>query len=738
MRAVATVLTFALAANPLIGLAQTKQPSASATSAPAGPTQDAGWPRQFTKDGAVLVAYQPQITDWKNYKDLTARVAFSLTPAGGKPILGVADLEADTMVDQEARTVFLRDIDVKSVRFPSLDPSAVEATEKLFKGMVPKGGEPISLDRLMADAQRAKVPVQSVPVKNDPPPIFFSTKPAIMLLVEGDPVLSPIEGTNLQSVVNTNWDLFFDKSTNDYYLLLDKAWMTAKELKGPWAPTFKLPADMSKLPADNNWDPVKKMVPPPAPSGSVTQVFYTNAPAELILLKGDPVYTGIPKTALLYVANTDNDLFLHNVERQYYLLLSGRWFKSATFDGPWTYAGDKLPPDFSKIPANSPKARVMASVPGTQEAADAVMLAQIPQTAIVNKAQAEAQVKVAYDGPPQFKPIEQTTLQYATNTQDKVVKVGDLYYLCFQGVWFMSTSPNGPWKTADSVPKEIYAIPPSSPVYNVTYVTQTNATDTTVESSTTAGYFGMFVVGVALGATLCYGSGYYYPPYMYRPPGYGYPIYRPYPTTYGAGAVYNPRTGGYAVGRAAYGPYGSAGGSAWYNPSTGRYGRSASVQTPYGGRSAASTYNPYTGTYARSNQGHNAYGQWGSSVASRGDQWVQSGHVTTRNGTTAGYRTSSGQSGVARTGDNGTVVKGPNGTYAGNDGNVYRRDSSGSWSQYGGNGQWNAADRSQVQSQGLDSAATARQRGQTQTQRNQPRSTSRPASAPRGGGGRRR
>jgi hypothetical protein len=48
--------------------------------------------------------------------------------------------------------------------------------------------------------------------------------------------------------------------------------------------------------------------------------------------------------------------------------------------------------------------------------------------------QAEAQVKVQYDGAPQFKPIETTPLSYATNTQDKVIKVGDHYYLCFQAV----------------------------------------------------------------------------------------------------------------------------------------------------------------------------------------------------------------------------------------------------------------------------------------------------------------
>ena len=132
------------------------------------------------------------------------------------------------------------------------------------------------------------------------------------------------------------------------------------------------------------------------------------------------------------------------------------------------------------------------------------MLAQIPTTAVVNKSEAEAKVNaqgVHYSGPPQFKPIEGTSLGYAANTQDKVIKTGDLYYLCFQGVWFMSTALDGPWQTANSVPKEIYIIPPSSPVYNVTYVTQTNSTPTTIESSTTAGYVGMFVLGVTAGVS---------------------------------------------------------------------------------------------------------------------------------------------------------------------------------------------------------------------------------------------
>ena len=64
-------------------------------------------------------------------------------------------------------------------------------------------------------------------------------------------------------------------------------------------------------------------------------------------------------------------------------------------------------------------------------------------------------------------------MSYTTNTHDKMIKVGDVYYLCLQGVWFMSPNPQGPWTTSTSVPQAIYTIPPSSPIYNVTYVTQT-------------------------------------------------------------------------------------------------------------------------------------------------------------------------------------------------------------------------------------------------------------------------
>ena len=50
---------------------------------------DPGWPREHVRDGNRLLVYQPQVDDWKNFHDLTWRMAVSLTKRG-KEAVGVA------------------------------------------------------------------------------------------------------------------------------------------------------------------------------------------------------------------------------------------------------------------------------------------------------------------------------------------------------------------------------------------------------------------------------------------------------------------------------------------------------------------------------------------------------------------------------------------------------------------------------------------------------------------------
>ena len=108
-------------------------------------------------------------------------------------------------------------------------------------------------------------------------------------------------------------------------------------------------------------------------------------------------------------------MFVFTPTQQFYYLTAGRWFRANDLQGPWTYATPDLPPDFAKIPLTSPASAILASVPGTNEAKDAVLLAQVPTTITVNPAEAAAQIKVAYAGDPKFEPIKGTSMEYATN-----------------------------------------------------------------------------------------------------------------------------------------------------------------------------------------------------------------------------------------------------------------------------------------------------------------------------------
>jgi len=84
-----------------------------------------------------------------------------------------------------------------------------------------------------------------------------SAPPAILLMVQGQPILSPIEKTDLQFVVNTN--RVFDKSKKNYYLLDNNMWLTVTDHKGSWAATRTLPKAMAKLLAGQNFDDVKRV-----------------------------------------------------------------------------------------------------------------------------------------------------------------------------------------------------------------------------------------------------------------------------------------------------------------------------------------------------------------------------------------------------------------------------------------------------------------------------------------------
>ncbi len=715
------------AAKPSAAPATSPAVAAPATVAPV----DGGWPRAYSvASGGRILVYQPQLASWEGQKHMVAYAAVGYEAKGAaKPALGSLKIESDTRVAVSERLVSFAPLKVTEANFPTLKKEEVQYVTAEIVKAIPEDERVIALDRVLASVDKSQIlPKNAEGVKADPPRIFYSQKPAVLVNVDGEPIWSPIPENDLKYAVNTNWDLFEHGPTKTLYLRNEKTWLAAPALAGPWAPAGKLPESFSKLPKDENWKDVKaalpgdKLKPEKAP-----RVFTSTTPAEMILVDGTPLYKPVAGTSLSWVSNTESDVFRIGGTGTVYFLVAGRWFSSPGFEGPWAFATPSLPADFQKIPLEHPRSRVLASVPGSQQAAEAVLLAQVPQTARVNKKTLEAP-EVAYQGEPKFEPIEKTTVSQAVNTDKQIIKSGDLYYMCFQGVWFVSVTPQGPWEVTSNVPKAIYEIPASSSAHNVTYVTvvEDDDDDEWATFATAAMYTGVMI---AWGCAV-WGTGYYYPPYW----GMGgfYPYYYPRYPTYGYGASYNPWTGAYRRGAVAYGPYGGAGVSARYNPRTGTYSRGAAAWGPYGARGYGQAYNPRTGAYGATRQGSNVYGSWGTTAVQRGDQWATTSRVTNRytGNTTRVTRGSEGGAAITRRGpgaDSGAVRTGSGDVYAGRDGNVYRNQGGG-WQKYD-NGSWGNVDTPQPTGQAASQARDRAASGQPATTQARDRSATSSTSA---------
>jgi hypothetical protein len=679
---------------------------------PTDDVQDAGWPRAFDTDEYNIIVYQPQVDEWPNFERITFRAAFSIARKGKEDrAYGTIRVSGATNISKTDRLVLISDRKIEDITFPDVPAADAERLKAAVTAVSPKNKSiTLSLDRIVPQLDVNQVKVREVNVNLAPPKIIASDKPAVLVIFMGKPRFKPVTSGNLQFAINTNWDVFFDKDSSKYYLLNGKSWLVTDNLeKGPWASATALPGALTALPADDNWSDVRAAIPL-APAKEAPVVFVSNEPAELIVTEGSPQFQPIPDTKLMLVVNTESNLIFNPDEKQYYLLVAGRWFKAGEPAGPWKAASADLPEDFKKIPEDSDAADVLASVPGTDAAKDAVIMASIPQKATINRA--DVTVNVTYDGPPQFKPIEKTTVQYAYNTPFNVFLVEGKYYCCHDAVWFISPQPTGTWVVCDSVPAAIYSIPPTSPKYNVTYVTINESTPTTVETSYTAGYNGetvaatgalMFGMGMLVGAAIENNDDYW---------GYCYPACY---YSYGCGSHYLGGCGGYVAGGAVYGPYGGAGRYAAYNPGTGTYSRGAAVYGPNGAAGYRTAYNPSTGNAGYRAGGGNAYSSWGRAGVTNGEDWVRGGYKSGPGGSVGAIQGSDGAAAVHREnryGNGTTVARNQEGdVYAGKDGNVYKKTDDG-WAQQTGRNR-----SRETQSTRTGQTSVTRQQDQTSTAR---------------------
>jgi hypothetical protein len=618
------------------------------------------WPREIAYGADKIVIYQPQADAWKKNR-LEARSAVTVTEEGAAPVYGIVNISARTDVDKEDRMVTLEDLKVTSASFPS-EPSRQSGLLRVIRESLPQWPTALSLDRLLADLAitDAQMETDSVALKNTPPKIIYSTTPSVLIRIDGEPVYRSVQGTPYTHVINTPALLLFDSSAGRFYLDGGNLWMTATSLNGPWRQDPNPPPGLDQVKAQllktEEKDPHnhshQNNAPPP--KGPPPTVYVSTQPAELLQTRGEPQFAPIEKTSLSYVTNTNASIFMDVKTQRYYTLLSGRWFESGSLNGPWAWiAGDKLPGDFKHIPPDSPKAAVLASIPGTEQAREAVIADQIPQTATVKRS--EAHLHVRYDGQPKFQPIEGTSMEYAVNTATDVIHAEGQYYAVHNAVWFVANSPFGPWAVADYIPSVIYTIPPSCPLFHDRYVYVYGATPDYVYEGYTPGYMGAYVAD----NVVVFGTGWDYPAWTGD-------FYFGWPWTWGFGWQFGYWGGGWFGPPMGWG-YGGYGGWWYHNPWY--------MHRVYGER-----WNPhwYPGDAMALRNNVNIYNRWsGNTVLARSVVHPMAVPAMGRRGAFAGGS-------LARS----TRVAPREDLYAGRDGRVYQYRQN-NWFQRTETGRWN-------------------------------------------------
>lgn len=507
------------------------------------------WPKRFEHPKGTVIMYQPQLESFQGDK-LTARAAVSVKKKEWKePVFGAVWLSGHVLTDRDTRMATIDEVKVTDAKFPEATPEQMEKLTTFLNTEMADWSIPISLDRLLAALEVVeKAQAGDQGLKNEPPKIIFATHPTVLVLLDGDPKLMPVPKSSLMRVANTPFIMLYDPPAKTYYLRGGKNWLSATDLKGPWKDVETLPASLKAL--EGEIQKVEKAQGKAAAQKVEAQgeqmpdIVVSTVPAELLATRGEPQYTPIADTNLLYVSNSDNNIFMETATQDYYALISGRWFKTKSLaEGPWSYvASNQLPADFVRIPENSVKGFVLVNVAGTAQAKEAVLDNSIPQTATIDRK--KATTKVEYAGEPKFQKIAGTDLEYAENTGKSVFKEGAKYYAVDQGVWYEADSPNGPWTVSVSPPKQVDQIPPSNPNYSAKYVKVYDSTDDTVTMGYTPGYTGSYVDN----GTVVYGTGYDYQ-------GYSSPeAYIPPPATYGYAAAYDPYANSWGYQPSSYNP----------------------------------------------------------------------------------------------------------------------------------------------------------------------------------------
>jgi len=283
------------------------------TAVAASMDESLGYPRiENFAQGSVKVDF-PSIESWADFRFLEAWVPIEVNLHEDRKVrVGSVRVQAVTDINFDERTVRLSGPSVLETRFA--DAESGEEVIALASMAFAGGGRVVPLDvllRLLPEDFEIPARFASTTRLNfAPPAIVVSETPLKLLSIDKEPIKAQIEGTRLEFVVNTNWNVFYSSQDERWYVINDGVWQTNNYLSdGGWTSTDKLPADFDQLAANDEWPEVQQALPAKLPLHPPTPFIISLQVTELIQLDGAPRLSAIENTGIYYVRNTQSDLF---------------------------------------------------------------------------------------------------------------------------------------------------------------------------------------------------------------------------------------------------------------------------------------------------------------------------------------------------------------------------------------------------------------------------------------------
>lgn len=214
-----------------------------------GPSQQQDWPRTFTTDdGTVVKIFQPAPESFTD-NVMKSRWAISvLQPGKSDPVFGTFWSVSNVETDKDNRRVIIQSAKVPNVRFPGQpDENFINSLKTSLETNLPQVAGDLPLDQILAGLdENTEQKKLSKDLNTEAPRIIYSDKPALLVMIDGQPKLQNNKEWNLDVVSNTPFTIVKGNDGN-FYLYGGKHWYQAQAATGPYSPAGNIPSELNQV-----------------------------------------------------------------------------------------------------------------------------------------------------------------------------------------------------------------------------------------------------------------------------------------------------------------------------------------------------------------------------------------------------------------------------------------------------------------------------------------------------------